>query len=538
MAIEADIVIAGAGHNSLITAAYLAMSGRSVVIVDARAVPGGGAATEELLLPGYHVDTCSTGHTLMLGNPVIALDELGLLSEYGLGYIEPDPVAHVCFPDGESFTMWLDVERTTAEFERFSAHDAASYRRMLEEWETVRHAFAQTTYNPVGFGPSLDELISKTPNGNIWLRRKALSAWDVVKQEFESPHVRAFVMWQAFQTFVSLDQPGSGSLAYSIIAGRQKRSWAIPRGGSGQLTNALVKKIESHGGVIVTGKKVCELIIDDARCAGFITDDGERYIGREAVVSTIHVKHLVQMAPRGLWDEAFLYGVETFDPGISAFVIYLLTTEPPRFTTRTGSESAVSAGTAGWAEDTVRVIRQIRDGEPVSDCAWTLIATPSLADDSRAPAGHHTVKVIVPCSVVPPYAAETWGEVKEKFAKVLLQKVREAAPNITADTIIGMLVRSPVDIEAANPHMINGTFHGGDRGFAFSDALRPAPGWAQHRTPLPGLYQTGGTTHPGGSITGAPGRNAAQVILLDFGTSLDKVLEQSRVKAKATVLIK
>ncbi len=533
MAVVADVVVAGAVHNSLITAAYLAMSGRSVVMVDGRPVAGGGAVTEEVLLPGYRIDTCSTGHTLLLGNPVIAADELGLVSEQGLTYLDPDPVAHLSFPDGEHFTMWLDVERTTAEFARFSQDDAKSYRRMLKEWETVRHAFAQATFNPVGVGPSLDELLRQTPNGNVWLRRKALSAWDVVKHEFKNRHVRAFVMWLAFQTLVSLDQPGSGSLAYSLLAGRQKRSWSIPRGGSGQLTEALVRKIESHGGKIVTGKSVRQLIIKDGRCGGFITDDGEQYIGREAVVSTIHIKHLIEMAPKELWDEGFRYGVETFDVGIPAFAVYLCTTEPPRFKTATGTETAVSAGMTGWAEDIVRLTRQIRDGEGVADAPWLLVATPTLADPTRAPAGHHTVKLIVPCSVRAPSATGVWDDVKESFAQMLLEKVRIVAPNLTPDVIKAMLIRSPADIEAANPHMINGTFHGGDRGFAFSGSLRPAPGWAQHRMPIPGLYQTGGTTHPGGSITGAPGRNAASIILKDLGTSIEEVVAAHKATAES-----
>lgn len=83
--------------------------------------------------------------------------------------------------------------------------------------------------------------------------------------------------------------------------------------------------------------------------------------------------------------------------------------------------------------------------------------------------------------------------------------------------ILASLVKSPADIEELNPHMIHGAFHGGNRGPAFSGALRPVPGWASHRMPIPGLYQTGGTTHPGGSITGAPGRNAAIVLLQDLG---------------------
>jgi phytoene dehydrogenase-like protein len=326
---------------------------------------------------------------------------------------------------------------------------------------------------------------------------------------------------------VYLDQPDSGVMAYSILAGRQRRSWTMPEGGSGRLTDALVAKIRSLGGIVITNKKVHHFLVEGGRCNGFETEDGDRYLAREAVVSTVHVKHLLDMAPGFEWDAAFRYGIETFDPGIPSFVVYLCTSEPPRFKTARNPQSAVSSGIVGWPEEIIRVSRQIRDGEAVSDTPWILVATPTLADSSRAPGGHHTVKLAAPCSITPPRGTN-WSAEKEEFAKLLLQKLEEAAPNMTPKTILATLIRSPEDVEAANPHMINGTFHGGDRGFAFSGDLRPAPGWAQHRTPLPGLYQTGGTTHPGGSITGAPGRNAARIILQDLGTSLEAVVASSK----------
>ena len=110
-----------------------------------------------------------------------------------------------------------------------------------------------------------------------------------------------------------------------------------------------------------------------------------------------------------------------------------------------------------------------------------------------------------------------WAAVKDEHARRTLERLRQAAPGFTDEVILASLVKSPADIEELNPHMIHGAFHGGNRGPAFSGALRPVPGWASHRMPIPGLYQTGGTTHPGGSITGAPGRNAAIVLLNDLG---------------------
>jgi phytoene dehydrogenase-like protein len=172
----------------------------------------------------------------------------------------------------------------------------------------------------------------------------------------------------------------------------------------------------------------------------------------------------------------------------------------------------------------VRIGRDEKDGKFITGIPWLLVATPTLADPSRAPHGHHTVKLLSPQSWQLPPGEKDWDTLKEKHVDYQLAELRKHAPNFTEDKIIARLVKSPDEFEHSNPHMIHGAFHGGDRSSSQSGAMRPVPGWAQYRMPIPGLYQTGGTTHPGGSITGAPGRNAAIVILQDLGTSLEEVL--------------
>jgi phytoene dehydrogenase-like protein len=517
MSADADIVVAGAGHNSLITACYLAKAGYRCLVLDARHIPGGGAATEELLLPGYGIDTCATGHTMIRVNPVLQRDELGLIARYGLRYAEPDPVEQVAFGDGQQFTMWLDPERTAQEVARFSRADADAYRRLLREYDEVKTIFSRSQFTPVGFGPSLDAMLDEHPRGRIWARRRQLSAVEVVRHEFTSRHVQAFLLWMAFQVFQPVDLPGSGVLPYQQTFGRQQRSWSIPVGGSGALTDALTGFLTDHGATIRCGRRVTRLLLEDGRCTGVETDNGERYRAGTAVVSTIHATHLRDMAPAAAWPEEFHYGIDTYDVGVPGFATYYCTTAAPTFASPYGPRAAVSAGLAGWPEDMIGMCASLRAGQYVKNPAWVLVATPTLADPGRAPAGRHTVKVLTPQVYRLPAALGGWEARKEEHAGRLLARVRAAAPNFTRDVILAHLTKSPADIEALNPHMIHGAFHGGNRGPAFSGALRPAPGWASHRTPIPGLYQTGGSTHPGGSITGAPGRNAAIVMLTDLG---------------------
>ncbi len=518
MSADADIIVAGAGHNSLIAACYLAKAGFRCLVLDARHIPGGGAATEEILLPGFRIDTCSTGHTLIRVNPLLTGDELGLIADYGLRYVDPDPVAHVAFPDGRQLTMWLDKARTAAEIARFSTTDAAAYLRLLDEYDEVKSIFSASQFTPPGFGPSLDARLASHARGRIWQRRTMMSAWDVIRHEFGDRHVQAFMLWMALQTFQPPDLPGSGVLAYSLVFGRQRRSWSIVPGGSGALTDTLTSYLTDHGGTVLCDRRVTRLLLDQGRCVGVETADGSQYRARTAVLSTIHVTQLREMAPPGAWPEEFHYGVDTYDVGIPGFGVYLACSAAPVFETADGGHhTAVSAGTAGWPEDVIRLGQDLRAGRFVADVPWLLAATPTLADPSRAPAGMHTVKLLSQQVYELPIGMPDWETVKAEHAKRQLAHLRNFAPGFTDDVILARLVKSPADIEQANPHMVHGTFHGGDRGVAQSGGLRPVPGWGSHRMPIAGLYQTGATTHPGGSITGAPGRNAAIVMLHDLG---------------------
>jgi phytoene dehydrogenase-like protein len=150
----------------------------------------------------------------------------------------------------------------------------------------------------------------------------------------------------------------------------------------------------------------------------------------------------------------------------------------------------------------------------------------SLADPTRAPAGMHTVKVVS----YQPYdlreGPQHWDAIKQHVADANLNYLRRFASNLTDDKILGRITDSPLDLERMNPHNWHGSCHAGASGPAQSGAMRPVSGWAQHRMPIAGLYQTGATTHPGGSVTGGPGRNAAAVMLKDFGTTIEEVLSK------------
>jgi len=523
-ALEFDMVVAGGGHNGLTCAAYLAKAGFRVLVLEGREILGGDTTTEALTLPGFRHDPCATAFELLQSSPTIRDDELGL-RQRGLRFLYPDPVVTMPFEDGTSLTMWRDRQRTAREIARFSRRDAEAYLELLAEYDRVRQVFNDHRYTPIGYGPSLEERLAELPDGNYWKRRYRQSALEVIREYFEDDHVRAFMLWLAFMTLQPVDRPYTGRLAYALPHGRQANSWTLPAGGAGTLPALLADFIRERGGEIRTGEWVTELVIEGGRCVGVQTAAGHRYRARRAVVSSIHIRHLVDMAPPEAWGEEFRRGVAAWQAGCTMFVAHYALRRPPLYPIEGDRIPAVTAGIAGSTDNLLRLLSDFQRGRLHLDTPVLLVLTPSVADPTRAPEGYHTLKVV---SFLPYELSDggpaRWDAIKEEVAQHLLDALGRLA-HLRAEDVLAHYVESPLDLERRNPHNWRGTCHGGDLSPAQSDEMRPVPGWASHRMPIPGLYQTGSTTHPGGSVTMGPGRNAAWVLLDDLGMPAEAILK-------------
>lgn len=519
-----DIVVAGAGHNSMVTAAYLAKAGYRCLLLEGRPMLGGGVKTAQLTLKGFKDDCCSTAHTFLQDNPMIKNDELKL-RDYGLEYIDPDPIFHIPFPDGSYLTQWRDLDSTCDEFAKFSKKDAAAYRKMLAEFDAVKPILLGASFTPIGFGKPLNDQLAQVPKGKLWQRRLAMSAWDIIHDAFEDDHCRTFLLYMSHLSAEPPDAPMTGRLAYGT-ARQQHSGRPIPKGGSGALTQALARYIEAHGGALITNKWVKRLIVENGRCTGVECSDGSSHRAEKAVVSTIHIKHLVDMAPRELWGQDFLDGVDTWQAENAMFVTHYATTEPPKFAVKGGTLAPVEAGILVSPDRALRFAYDDARGEVNLEDPPLQIICCSVADPTRAPTGMHTLKVLGWQPYELKKGPEHWDTIKDAVSDANLKMLRRFAPNLTDDKILARFVESPLDLERMNPHFWHGSAHAGAQSAAQSAAMRPMPGWAQYRMPIAGLYQTGATTHPGGSVTGAPGRNAAIVMLKDFGTSIEEVVNK------------
>ncbi|MGC2891440.1 MAG: NAD(P)/FAD-dependent oxidoreductase, partial [Candidatus Acidiferrum sp.] len=321
------------------------------------------------------------------------------------------------------------------------------------------------------------------------------------------------------------DAPVTGRLAYAT-ARQQHAGRPIPKGGSGELTQALARSIEAHGGVVLTNKWIKQLIVENGKCTGVECSDGSAYRAEKAVLSTIHIKHLVDMAPRELWGQDFIDGVDTWQAENAMFVTHYATTEPPKYAVEGGSLSPVESGILAMPERALRFAYDDARGVVNLENPPLQVICCSIADPTRAPKGMHTLKVVGWQPYELKEGPEHWDNIKNDVSDANLDYLRRFAPNLTKDKILARFIESPLDLERMNPHFWHGSAHAGAQSAAQSGPMRPMLGWAQHRMPIPGLYQTGATTFPGGSVTGAPGRNAATVMLKDFGTSIEEVVSK------------
>jgi phytoene dehydrogenase-like protein len=499
---EADVVVIGAGHNGLVCAAYLAEAGLQVVVLEAGSRPGGNTITEELTLPGFQHDSCSSAHVLIQSNPLLADDELRLLSRWGLRYVHTDPAVVLPRADGD-LTVHRDLEATAGEIGRLSAADAAAFRKLVEEWQGGLAAVHGRWSSGLALGESAA--------AGAYRELRGRSAWDVVHERFGHPGVRDLMLWLSFATIQDPRRPGTGVLPSSITAGRLRFGWATPIGGSGALPAALIRLLEARGGAVECDAAVDHIEVRDGRAVAVRTSDGRRVRARRAVVAGNNLATLGGMLSSEPADLAAAR--QAWRPGLSVFAVHAAL----RHDLATRSAAVGLGGSDGLA----RQLDAFARGETDATDPWLLVVNQTVVDPGRAPDGGGTFKIL---TVAPWERADgrPWSEAKLEYADEIVDRVRERVGGLD---ILALRAESPVDVAAHNAHNLGGSCHGGEFQPAGGDWL---VGWPDYATSIGGLFLTGSTSHPGGSVSGRPGRNAARTVLSDLGLDSRVVMDPSR----------
>ena len=502
---SADVVVIGAGHNSLVGAAYLAAAGLEVVVLEEQPIVGGNTVTEELTLPGFQHDSCSSAHVLIQTNPVIRDDELGLLSTHGLRYVRTDPAVVLPLPDGDAVVMSRDRAETAAELARWDAADGDAYLRLLADWEGGLSA-AHGRWNAGRLDPASSDDDAR------YEALRSRTAHEVIAERFASDRARDLLTWLSFATITDPRRPGTGILPFSITAGRSQFGWATPIGGSGALPAALVASIESHGGQVLVDRPVERVRVENGRAAGVVTAGGEHWEARRAVLSSAHLTQLAGMLD-GIEPPAELRrAAESWRSGLTLFAVHIATEGQLVYDTQKGPLPAVAGG-IGSADGLYAQLDAFARGETYAVDPWVLIVCSTVVDPDRAPDGHGLAKLLTfaPRNLA---GGGSWETERDRYAAQLVERTAELVPGLRPDQLLAVRGEAPVDLERRNRHNVGGSCHGGEFLGASGEVL---VGWPSYGLPVPGLYQTGATAHPGGSVSGRAGRNAARAVLIDLG---------------------
>jgi phytoene dehydrogenase-like protein len=515
---DADIIAIGSGHNGLVAAAYAAVAGKSVLVLERNPWFGGGVVTRELTRPGFWHDQHSMSHIFIQGNPLLLNDELGLKSRYNLNYFFPEVPMMSVFEDGRTLKLYRDSERSAASIAQYSQKDAETFRAIsaqAAQWLPMIQSSLYTPPMPVGAGNAM--LDSSYEGRELW-RVMQMSSHDHLCELFESDEVRMHFARVAGENLVSPDEKATGIGMYVFLGFLEKFGFGVAQGGSGALTAALIACIKDHGGQVIANAQVREVLSSGGRATGVVLDDGTRHMAKDAIIGAIHPHLLPEMVP-GMDAKAAAGAKRTQITDAACITIHAALDAPLKF-----KAPDVDAVMVELMPDSYETLRRAFDDLRYGGFVRTpLIGLGSLSqfDPSRAPEG----KAILHAWDYVPYErpdGQSWDDAKRGYADIMIERMSQFIENVP-DVIIEAHVDSPVDMERTSPSFLRGDLHGIATTTYQSGAHRPTPELGQYTVPgVDRLYLVGPFQHPGGGVFGA-GRATAQVMLEELGIDFEDV---------------
>jgi phytoene dehydrogenase-like protein len=516
-----DVVVVGSGHNALVAACYLAREGLDVEVIERDTVVGGAVSTVQRW-PGYAVDRGSSVHIMLRHTGIV--EELRL-AECGLEYVDLDPWGFAPFWTGApgdseqvALTFSVDLDTTCESIAAVCGErDALAYQAFVTDW-AERNARVFTAFQgpptPGRLGRALWGAGKGSGHGGAELARQFLQPADqLLDEHFTDERLKTALAWLGAQAGPPTHEPGTADLVgWNALLHRVAPGRAI--GGSGALTQALARRLASYGGTLRLGDGAARISRDTTSVSGVVTDSGER-VGARAVLAGCHVLTTLEL----LGDEALLARARRsvrVGNGLG-MVVRLGTTDLPRYpAARDDSPYSALQLLASSRRQLRAAYGDFTAGRAPAEPA-ALAMTFSAVDPSIAPPDRHNVSVWGQWHPYELADGATWADIREREGDKLIAQVDRAAPGFAA-SVEQAHVQTPLDIERELGLRRGNVMHvemALDAMFAF----RPLPELAGYRTPVPGLYLTGASTHPGGGVFGASGRSAARVLLADRAPS-------------------
>ena len=519
-----DVIVIGGGHNGLVNAAYLARAGKCVLVLERRHVLGGAAVTEEVF-PGFKFSVCSYVVSLLRPEIIRELD----LPRHGLEILPLDGT-FTPMPNGDHLWRVNDHAKTRREIARHSKLDAEAYdeygKAMIEMAHFVKPIMNMTPPDPASLNPKgLMELLTmgrrfqklSADDKYNQVQLMTMSAVDFLDQWFETDVLKATMSASGIiGTFLGVRSPGTAYVLLHHYMGEIDgafRSWGLSRGGTGAISNAIGDAAREAGAEIRTEASIAKIILKNGQAKGVVLESGDE-IYADIISSSVDPRlTFMKMVGEEHLPDDFVDDIKRYKFRGSSGKVNLALDALPDFKCMPGAgphlRGAVSISPS--VEYMERAYDDAKYGR-YSRRPYIDIVIPSLTDPSIAPPGKHVMSCFVQYA---PYNLKegTWDEKREEFGDTVIDTIAEHAPNIK-DVILHRQVLTPLDLEREFG-LSEGNIFQGELTLEQLFFLRPAPGWAQYRSPIRNLYMCGSATHPGGGIMGASGRNAAMEILKD-----------------------
>jgi phytoene dehydrogenase-like protein len=528
-----DVIIVGAGHNGLTCACYLAKAGRKVLVLEKRHIVGGAVCTQDDLIPGYKLDVGSSAHIMIHLTPVLRDLEL---HKFGLEYLEMDPWAYYpILGTGTGISFYKDLDKTCASIAKISPKDADAYRAFVQHWGELNEGIFETFLKPPTpgkiFGTIFKRNLMNLRSRKLWssldTSRQLMAPYgQLIDELFEHPAMKTALLWLSAQSGPAPSEMASGDmLGWNAMIHKSGAKRA--KGGSGALTQALAKCLESHGGTIVCNADVFE-IATDANKDWRVTFHGTSPYGHHfdehntanRIVSAVHLHTLFGSMLKNPPEVLKKRVSRTRIGNGFGMIVRHAVEELPDY----GDKSAPAGPLPGTKDyqTSLQLLcpsadylnsshRDFMFGLPPKQPSVVAMSFSAL-DPTLAPEGKHT---LFTWGQYHPYElsnGENWDDIREREADKLYDLVCQYAPNMRGK-MIDRYIQTPLDIERTLGLLRANVMHlemSLDQMFMF----RPLPELSAYTVPdMPGLYLTGASTHPGGGVFAASGYNTAQVIL-------------------------
>ena len=521
-----DVIVIGSGHNGLVNACYLQKAGLNVLVLEKNDWIGGAAVSRELH-PGILYSNCS--YVCSLFRPEIMRDLE--LPKHGLQIVAIEG-GTVFTRDGDYLASFRNHHAKKRELERFSVKDSESYSRysrdILKQCRFIQPLLMRTAPDPTSFKfRDLSELLYLLRKVNDLtaseladtIRFWTMSISDFLDEYFENDVIKASLAVSGIiGTALGPMSPGTAYVLLHHYMGEVDGSigaWGYARGGMGAISKALTSSFRAMGGTLLNNSEVEKVDIRGARVKGVILKNGDEYLAKN-VVSNADVKRtFLKLTDPEHLPPNFIKKVNNFKIRGSSGKVNIALDSMPNFPVISENNPCLK-GDIHFTDSIERMERAYDDWKmgTWSRDPFLDMMIPTLTDPTMAPPGKHFMSCFV--QYCPPkVGGQNWTkENKDAFGETVIQQIADYSPGFK-DKILHMEVRTPKELEE-EVGLTEGNIFQGELTFDQLLFNRPIPGYAQYRSPIKGLYMCGSSTHPGGGVMGAPGRNAAVEILKDL----------------------